>query len=47
VQGREDARDIWNILKMSHEGDPKVMRHRIESLESELVRYDWVKDESL
>ena len=24
VQGREDARDIWNILKMSHEGDPKA-----------------------
>jgi hypothetical protein len=47
VQGREDARDIWNILKMSHEGDPKVKRHRIKSLESELVRYDWVKDESL
>jgi hypothetical protein len=27
VQGREDARDIWNILKMSHEGDPKAKRH--------------------
>jgi hypothetical protein len=47
VQGREDARDIWNILKMSHEGDPKAKRHRIEVLESELARYDWIKGESL
>jgi hypothetical protein len=47
VQGREDARDIWNILKMSREGDPKVKRHRIEALENELARYDWIKGESL
>ena len=47
VQGREDARDIWNILKMSHEGDPKAKRHRVEALESELARYDWIKGESL
>jgi hypothetical protein len=47
VQGREDARDIWNILKISHEGDPKAKRHRIEALESELARYDWSKIESL
>jgi hypothetical protein len=47
VQGREDAHDIWNILKMSHEGDPKAKRHRIEALESELARYDWTKGESL
>jgi hypothetical protein len=47
VHGREDARDIWNILKMSHEGDPKAKRHRIEALESELARYDWSKGESL
>jgi hypothetical protein len=47
VQGREDARDIWNILKMSHEGDSKAKRHRIGSLESELARYDWTKGESL
>jgi hypothetical protein len=26
VQGREDACDICNILKMSHEGDPKAKR---------------------
>jgi hypothetical protein len=32
---------------MSHEGDPKAKRHRIEALESELARYDWVKGESL
>jgi hypothetical protein len=47
VKGREDARDIWNILKMSHEGDPKAKRHNIEALESELSRYDWIKGESL
>jgi hypothetical protein len=47
VQGREDARDIWNILKMSHEGDPKAKIHRIEALESELARYDWTRGESL
>jgi hypothetical protein len=47
VQGREDARDIWNILKMSHEGDPRAKRHIIEALESELARYDWTKGESL
>jgi hypothetical protein len=47
VQGREDARDIWSILKMSHEGDPKSKRHKIEALESELARYDWSKGESL
>jgi hypothetical protein len=47
VQGREDACDIWNILKMSHEGDPKAKRHRNEALESELARYDWSKGESL
>jgi hypothetical protein len=41
VQRREDARDIWSILKMSHEGDPKANRHMIEVLESdELARYD-------
>jgi hypothetical protein len=32
---------------MSHEGDPKSKRHRIEALESELARYDSNKDESL
>jgi hypothetical protein len=32
---------------MSHEGDPKAKRHWIESLESELARYDRVKGESL
>ncbi|KAL5661672.1 hypothetical protein ACJX0J_028797, partial [Zea mays] len=32
---------------MSHEGEPKAKRHRIESLESELARYDWIKGESL
>jgi hypothetical protein len=32
---------------MSHEGDPKAKRHRIEALESELARYDWTKGESL
>jgi hypothetical protein len=40
VQGREDTCVIWNILKMSHEGDLKAKRHRIESLESELAKYD-------
>jgi hypothetical protein len=40
VQGREDARDIWSILKMSHEGNPKAKRHRNGALESELARYD-------
>jgi hypothetical protein len=34
-------------MKMSHEGDPKAKRYRIESLESELARYDWIKGESL
>ena len=29
VQGREDAKVIWDILKMSHEGDPKAKRQRI------------------
>jgi len=29
VQGREDAKVIWDILKMSHEGDPKAKRERI------------------
>jgi hypothetical protein len=47
VKGREDVMDIWNILKMSHEGDLKAKRHRIEALESELARYDWIKGESL
>jgi hypothetical protein len=47
VQVREDAHDIWNILKMLHEGDPKAKRHRIEALESELARYNWTKGESL
>ena len=47
VQGREDAREIWSILKMSHEGDPKEKRHRIESLESEVAMYEWIKGESL
>jgi hypothetical protein len=47
VQGREDDRDIWNIIKMLHEGDPKAKRHRIEALESERARYDWIKGESL
>jgi hypothetical protein len=47
VQGREDAHDIWNILKMSHERDPKAKRHWIEALESDLARYDWIKGESL
>ena len=32
---------------MSHEDDPKAKRQRIESLESELARYDWIKEESL
>jgi hypothetical protein len=47
VQGWEDAHEIWSILKMSHEGDPKAKRHEIESLESELARYGWIKGESL
>jgi hypothetical protein len=32
---------------MSYEGDPKAKRHRIEALESEIARYDWIKGESL
>jgi hypothetical protein len=32
---------------MSHEGDPKAKIHQIESLESELARYEWVKGKSL
>jgi hypothetical protein len=32
---------------MSHEGGPKAKIHSIESLESELARYDSIKDESL
>jgi hypothetical protein len=32
---------------MSHEGDPKEKRHRIESLESEVAMYEWIKGESL
>jgi hypothetical protein len=47
VQGREDARDIWNIFKMSHEGELKAKSNRIEALECELTRYDWIKGESL
>lgn len=43
----KDAKVIWDILKMSHEGDPKSKRYRIGSLESELARYDWFKGESL
>jgi hypothetical protein len=31
----------------SHEGDLKAKRHRIEALESELARYDWIKGESV
>lgn len=40
VQRREDACDIWSILKMLHEGDSKMKRHMIDVLESELARYD-------
>ena len=32
---------------MSHESDPKAKIHHIESLESELARYDWIKGESM
>jgi hypothetical protein len=32
---------------MSHEGDLKEKRHRIDALESELAMYDWIKGESL
>jgi hypothetical protein len=40
VQGREDAQVFCSILKLSHEGDSKAKRHRIEALESEYARYD-------
>ena len=45
VQGRDDAKEVWEILKMAHEGDAKARGQRIESLDNELGRFSMIKGE--
>jgi len=47
VEGLKDAKLIWDTIKMSHEGDSKSRRQRIEVVEGQLSHFAMRRDESL
>src|SRR5438132_5892457 len=47
VNGLEVAKDIWDTLQVSHEGDHKVKLGKIELLEGELEEFVMLKGETL
>ncbi|WVZ55414.1 hypothetical protein U9M48_006074 [Paspalum notatum var. saurae] len=47
VEGLKDAKLIWDTIKMSHEGDSKSRRQRIEMVEGQLSHFAMRRDESL
>src|SRR6266498_1149887 len=47
VNGLEVAKDIWDILQVSHEGDHKAKLGKIELLEGELEEFVMLKRETL
>src|SRR6266540_6657599 len=47
VNGLEVAKDIWDTLQMSHEGDHKAKLGKIELLEGELEEFVMLKGETL
>src|SRR6266511_4250698 len=47
VNGLEMAKDIWDTLQVSHEGDNKAKLEKIELLEGELEEFVMLKGETL
>ncbi|KAJ1253494.1 hypothetical protein BS78_K248900 [Paspalum vaginatum] len=47
LEGLNDAKLIWDTIKMSNEGDSKSRRKRIEVLEGQLSHFSMRRDESL
>lgn len=47
VRGRQSVKEVWGILRLAHEGDPKAKRGKIEMLEASLAKFTYVKGESL
>ena len=47
VIGIGNAKVLWDIIKMSHEGDKKARRTNLETVETELRKFEWIKGESL
>src|SRR5438128_2211634 len=47
VNGLEIAKDIWDTLQVSHEGDHKAKLRKIELLEGELEEFVMLKGETL
>ena len=47
VNGLEVAKDIWDTLQVSHEGDHKAKLSKIELLEGELEEFVMLKGETL
>src|SRR5438105_8806577 len=47
VNGLEVAKDIWNTLQVSHEGDHKAKLGKIKLLEGELEEFVMLKGETL
>jgi hypothetical protein len=39
VQGLKNAKEIWDILKMEHEGDKVIKITKLEMIEGELGRF--------
>jgi hypothetical protein len=45
VQGLKSAKEIWNVLKMAHEGDEVTKITKQETVEGELCRFVLKKGE--
>jgi hypothetical protein len=46
VDGLDEAKDIWNTLRMAHEGSKHVRMAKIEMLEGQLNRFIMFNDET-
>jgi hypothetical protein len=46
VQGLKNAKEIWDVLKMAHEGDEVTKITKRETIEGELGRFVLNKEKS-
>jgi hypothetical protein len=47
VDGLQSAKEIWNTLKVAHEGTKTIRKAKIEMIEGELWRFTILDDETL
>jgi hypothetical protein len=46
VDGLQSAKEIWDTLKVAHEGTKTIRKARIEMIEGELGRFAMLDDET-